>query len=528
MKKNVSLRKALGDRNLLGDALPGDSWAAWRVILIAAMGEELTSDEREIFGKFTGGRDHEPGEMVEMLLVVAGRRSGKSRALSVLSTYLACLCDWSEHLFIGEVGTALYQAPTQRQAAAAFKYATDLIDHVDLLQQTIENRTQDCLSLRRSIELTAQAANWRYSRGSTCVCCVLDETAFFHNAEVSANSDEDLLTALMPSLSTTGGPMLIASSPNTMEGVVFKLHAKHFGVAGDPKILVVQADSRALNPSLRQSVVDRAYQADPEKAEAEFGGQFREPLAGYLARELVERGVERGITERAMLPGVRYVAFVDCASGTGTDSFACCIGHKARDADRDVCVIDFLIAQKPPFDPYACTAALAEHLKHWRINTVMGDNWAGGFPISAFAKHGITYQTCPLSASELYLHSLPAWTSATVAMLDNPRAIDELTGLRRKVGQAGKEHVVHMRGAHDDLANVVAGVIYRLTPIQQTMGDFGGFGVVAQPRLYPGDSSADTMVAWLATQNRNSFYAPAAGERSIHNGRPDGTDNALW
>jgi hypothetical protein len=38
-------------------------------------------------------------------------------------------------------------------------------------------------------------------------------------------------------------------------------------------------------------------------------------MAGYLTRELVERCVERGITERAMLPGVQYVAFVDCASG---------------------------------------------------------------------------------------------------------------------------------------------------------------------------------------------------------------------
>jgi len=61
MKKNVSLREALSDPKLLGDALPGDSWAAWRTILIAAMGEELTSEERAVFAKLTGGRDHEPG-----------------------------------------------------------------------------------------------------------------------------------------------------------------------------------------------------------------------------------------------------------------------------------------------------------------------------------------------------------------------------------------------------------------------------------------------------------------------------------
>jgi len=243
MKKNVSLRAALGDRNLLGDGLPGDSFSAWRTILIAAMGEELMVEEREVFAKLTGGREREPLEPVELLLIVAGRRSGKSRALSVLATYLACLCDWSEHLYIGEVGTALYQSPTVRQASQALRYATDLIDHVDLLKQTVENRTSDCLTLRRSIELTATAANWRYSRGSTCICCVLDETAFFHNSEDSANSDEELLTALMPSLSTTSGLMLIASSPKDMQGIVYQLHRKHFGKDGDPRILVVQAAS---------------------------------------------------------------------------------------------------------------------------------------------------------------------------------------------------------------------------------------------------------------------------------------------
>ena len=56
MKKNVSLRAALGDRNLLGDGLPGDSFSAWRTILIAAMGEELMVEEREVFAKLTGGR----------------------------------------------------------------------------------------------------------------------------------------------------------------------------------------------------------------------------------------------------------------------------------------------------------------------------------------------------------------------------------------------------------------------------------------------------------------------------------------
>jgi hypothetical protein len=78
MKPKVSLRRALADPKLLGDALPGPSWATWRTLLIACMGEVLTPDERAVFSKLTG-RDREPGEMIETLLVVAGRRSGKTK-----------------------------------------------------------------------------------------------------------------------------------------------------------------------------------------------------------------------------------------------------------------------------------------------------------------------------------------------------------------------------------------------------------------------------------------------------------------
>jgi hypothetical protein len=52
------MRRALSDPNLLGKALPGDSWKPWRTLLIASMGEELTEDERELFRQLTG-RDHE-------------------------------------------------------------------------------------------------------------------------------------------------------------------------------------------------------------------------------------------------------------------------------------------------------------------------------------------------------------------------------------------------------------------------------------------------------------------------------------
>src|SRR3954468_12521636 len=126
MKPYTSLRQALADGNLLGDALVGESWAGWKAVLLAAMGEPLASDEREHFRRLTG-RDEPPKQRVEELWVVAGRRGGKSRAIAVLITYLACLCDHRAKLVAGERGIVLCLAPSQMQAGVILAYISGIL-----------------------------------------------------------------------------------------------------------------------------------------------------------------------------------------------------------------------------------------------------------------------------------------------------------------------------------------------------------------------------------------------------------------
>ena len=115
MKPRVTLRKALEDPELLGSALAGPTWHAWRSLLIAAMGEPLKPDELETFKQFTG-RDVPPSQRVDELWCCVGRRGGKSRAMAVLAVYLAGLCDYTEKLVKGERGTVLLIAPDKKQA----------------------------------------------------------------------------------------------------------------------------------------------------------------------------------------------------------------------------------------------------------------------------------------------------------------------------------------------------------------------------------------------------------------------------
>src|SRR6516225_5849845 len=341
------MRQALADPLLLADAMKGESWTSWRVLLIAAVGEELTDDERVIFKTFTG-RDHEPNGMIDTWLTVSGRRSGKTTAVAVLVVYLSCLCDWSDKLNLGERGVSLYLAPTQDQAGRAFRYAKKFIEHSALMQALVVSQTASSIELSNGIDIEIQAANWRHVRGATCVAIVLDESAFLRNEADSANKDEDIVTALRPSLITTGGPMVLISSPATETGIVYTIHKNHFGPQGDPLILVVESDSKGLNPAIDQDRIDREYALDAEGAQSEWGGKFRAPVSLYLPRNLIEAAVEKGVGYRPRQPGIQYLAFTDIASGTGSDSTTMVIGHRAREGDRDALIVNAIWEARPP------------------------------------------------------------------------------------------------------------------------------------------------------------------------------------
>jgi phage terminase large subunit-like protein len=143
MKPKISLREALSDPGLLGNILAGDSWKAWRVILIAAMGEELTDDERPIFTALTG-REREPLQRIEELAAVVGRRGGKSRSMATLAAYIGSLC--RHNLVLGEQGIVLLIAPDQKQAKVTLDYCAAAFDQSPILRQLVVNRPRTRLN----------------------------------------------------------------------------------------------------------------------------------------------------------------------------------------------------------------------------------------------------------------------------------------------------------------------------------------------------------------------------------------------
>jgi hypothetical protein len=496
----VTLRKALADKKLLGGILQGSSWRAWRILLMAAIGEPLHDDEREVFKRLTL-RDREPCKRVDELVCVIGRRGGKSRAISVLATYIAGLCTHT-NLVPGETGIVLIVSADKRQAAVCLDYIHANFSESPMLSQLIVNRTQTDLNLSNKVSIVVRSSDFRRLRGPTYLAVIGDEAAFWRADDGSSNPDVEILNSCRPGLSTTNGLLALISSPYSRKGELYNLFMQHYRPDGDPDIIVAKGTSREFNPSLSQSIVERALERDPASAKAEYLAEWRTDIESYISREAVEQATPPGRLELPPLSDVHYTGFCDPSGGSG-DSFTLAICH----LEGQRVVLDLIRERHPPFSPAAVVADFSATLKQYNIHSVKGDRYGGLFPRELFAVYGIEYKVCDQTKSDLYQALLPLLNSGQVDLLDHKRLISQLCGLERRTGR-GKDSIDHAAHAHDDLINAVAGAVVTarrpvrevpiVSPIVVSSGprDFAGSGVT------PPIVSSSPMPHFLAPTSR--------------------------
>jgi len=284
------------------------------------------------------------------------------------------------------------------------------------------------------------------------VAALLDEVAFFPTDD-SANPDYDILDAIRPGMATIPNAMLLcASSPYARRGALWDAHRRHFGRDGDP-VLVWRAPTRTMNPSVSQQVIDAAAERDPASAAAEWLAEFRSDIESFINREAVEACIAWGVRERAPMQSVRYYGFVD-PSGGSADSMTLATGHR----EDDIVVVDALREIKPPFSPESAVAEFSELLKSYHVIKITGDRYAGEWPRERFREHGIVYEPAQKPKSDLYRDLLPAINSRKLDLLDDARLLTQLVSLERRTARGGRDSIDHAPGAHDDLANAVAGL----------------------------------------------------------------------
>jgi hypothetical protein len=209
-----------------------------------------------------------------------------------------------------------------------------------------------------------------------------------------------------------------------------------------------------MNPSVPQSFIDEAYEDDPANAAAEYGGLFRSDIESLISREAVEACVVHDRFELPPMANFHYAAFCD-PSGGSADSMTLAIVHR----EGEKVVLDAIREARPPFSPEEVVAEFSTLLKSYRLKTVTGDRYAGLWPTERFEVHGIRYEAAAKPKSDLYRDWLPILNGKRCELLDHPKAIAEICGLERRTARGGRDSIDHSPGAHDDLANCIAGAM---------------------------------------------------------------------
>jgi hypothetical protein len=435
-----------------------ETWAAWFVFLQALFALPIDDDaDRAIFTECTG-RATPPTDPVTEGWLVVGRRGGKSLILAVIAVFLAVFRDWSAHLVPGESALVQVIATDRKQARIIYRYARAMLMKVPSLKRLVASETGDVIELTTGISIEITTASYRAVRGYTIVAALCDEIAFWRSDENSANPDSEILDALRPAMATIPGAVLLgASSPYAKRGVLWQAHREHHGK--DSPVLVWQAPTLRMNPTVPKSLIDRAYDRDPLSAAAEYGAEFRSDIAAFIDRTVIDSVTVPDRFELPRMSSISYCAFVD-PSGGSSDSMTLAIAHTEGEA-YDRAVLDAVREVRPPFSPESVVKEFATLLGSYEIGEVEGDRYAGEWPRERFREHGITYVCAEKPKSDIYKELLPSLNSGKVELLDHARLTAQLCGLERRTARGGRDSIDHSPGAHDDLANSVAGALVR-------------------------------------------------------------------
>lgn len=448
----ADILNAMTDPALFGDSYGDHSFASWRTLLAGFYGLPIEGEALDTWRTLTGRQSPPQGPHDELWLAV-GRRGGKSHAAALVAVYEAAFRDHRDKLARGEVATVMLLAADRKQARTLLRYVRGLLEN-PMLARMVARETADGFELTNRSVIEVGTASNRSVRGYTLAAAICDEVAFWQADGVSP--DVEILAALRPALATLGGKLVALSSPYARRGALWETYRRHYGIEGS-RVLVAQAPSQMMNPTLPESVIDDAMREDAARASAEYMAQFRDDIAAFIAPQLIDDAMRTKPLVKPRFKGERYFAFCD-PSGGGPDEFTLAIGHvEGTRKDGSRIVVDLVEGRSG--SPAETVRHYAEWLEAYGISRVVGDRYAGRWPRDEFLRWGIRYEPSEFDRSALYIETLAALHSGRLELPPDEKMRRQFLALERRTGSSGRDVVDHPPGGHDDRANAVAGLV---------------------------------------------------------------------
>jgi hypothetical protein len=278
-------------------------------------------------------QDHERRQ----LILPVGRRSGKSTLSAVFASYeiyrLLSLKDPHTYYGLprGNQIKLISVATGKEQAAILYNDITAHLTNCEFFKPYAVSKTSDAVQFmtpsdldrfgygnvhrdngkfqsfkgKASIKVAFAAAASNRIRGSGCIVIIMDEMAHF--LETGTSSAKDIYDAVIPSAlafspkdPATNRPkvdpktgqevpvdsrIICISSPLNRSGKFYELY--HYAMSraeGTENMLVVQAPTWEVNPTVSSSFLKEQYHQDPLVFETEFGAAFSDRRRGWIER----------------------------------------------------------------------------------------------------------------------------------------------------------------------------------------------------------------------------------------------------
>jgi hypothetical protein len=428
---------------------------AQRTLLKAAYGLELDAEELELFRRCTGLAEY-PGHAFDEVVALCGARSGKDAYIATpILLYEAVFGGAEAHLGKGERATAVLIAQDQKATRVAYGYCRDYVLGSGLLKTLVEDVREQELRLTNRTVIACFASSAKSVRGWSIPAGVMDELGFYR-LEAGASTDAEVQTSIRRGgVGFPSQKLVKISTPYLKSGVLWEDFQSYYGRA-NPDVLVWQAPTLLMNPTIDAARLARERRKDPTRHAREYEALFAEDLEAFLPAAWLDAAVVDGRFQLEPRAGVSYVATAD-PTGGGSDAFTLAIVH-LEGGGRVVqdCLKGWTGSRTAKVDLGGVVAEIAETVRRYGLTEVHGDRYAGAWVTEAFAQAGLSYRAAGMDKSRAYLECEPLFSSGRVELLDHPQLKREFGLLERRRKPGGKSVVDHPRGSHDDFANATA------------------------------------------------------------------------
>lgn len=468
---------------------------------------ELRAMAREIFGPL----DVIPPEARRVIVLVAGARGGKSYVVAALRClHLALTVDLSG-LAPGEEAFGVIIAPNPQQRDQCYGYALGAAQNCpDVAALIVGEPGVESFTLRRSdgrqvvIEGLPAKRGGGAARGRSLVCAVLEECAFFLDADYVVN-DADIFQAAMPRV-LPGGQTILSSTPWAEAGLLYdefianhpepQRAAPHLTTHGHPhRALAAHAPTLLFRdvPFTRE-IVQAETARDPVNAQREYGAQFM-PLGAVMFFDPVSiaQSVDATLELGAELPRVdQQLVCVGADLGFRHDAFVGTAVDRQPHAYTLRAYVERLAAVER-IKPSQAYAELAQLAQQYGSTEVVGDlHYADSAEESLWDSSAVVWIDLPggqKGKADTYMVVKLLMDEGLLKLPNDARLLQQLREVKKKPLPGGGLSIESPRkpkGGHGDIVSALVAAVWRLSKLQ----------LPAAPEQLPADVVERDAVLW--------------------------------